>query len=64
MASGKGIDVEPSVIVEPTLAPFCVVRTRIARGTRPPRAETSGRLPLSMIQQYLRENTDDQPSEE
>lgn len=57
------MDEEPSVIIEPTLAPFCVVRTRMARGTRPPRAETSGRLPLDMIQRYLRENADDQPGE-
>ena len=57
--AAKGMDEEPSVIVEPTLAPFCVVRTRMARGTRPPRAETTGRLPLDMIQQYLRENTDE-----
>jgi len=50
---------EPSVIVEPTLAPFCVVRTRMARGTSPPSEEITGRLSMEMIQQYLRENPDE-----
>jgi hypothetical protein len=58
-ARTRDTDEEPSVIVDPSLEAFCVVRTRMARGTRPPRAQGSGRLPLEMIQRYLRENADD-----
>jgi hypothetical protein len=52
---------EPSVVVDPTLEPFGVVRSRIARGTLPPRPPQNGRLSLAMIQQYLRENADEPP---
>ena len=51
---------EPTVIVDPELEG--VTRTRMARGTLPPRQpDSSGRLPLEMIQQYLRENADEPP---
>jgi len=43
---------EPSVIVEPEIGAFCMVRARAARGTTPPE-RTSGRLPLEAILAYI-----------
>jgi hypothetical protein len=49
---------EPCVLVDPTLEAFCLVRTRTARGTSPPRPSSSGRLPLEAIIAFMRENDD------
>ncbi|MBL0212792.1 MAG: hypothetical protein IPQ07_02800 [Myxococcales bacterium] len=50
---------EPRVLVDPTLEAFCLVTTRTARGTTPPPQRRSERLPLHLIQAYLRENAAD-----
>jgi hypothetical protein len=47
---------EPCVLVDPTLEAFCLMRTRSARGTSPPRPSRGGRLPLAAIIAYMREN--------
>ncbi len=50
---------EPRVIVDPGLEAFCLMGTRMARGTIPPRSSSSGRVPLAAILAYLSENADD-----
>lgn len=47
---------EPSVVVDPTLQAFCMMRSRMARGTSPPRDAGTGRLPLEAILAYIDEN--------
>ncbi len=54
---------EPKVLVDPTLEAFCLVTTRSARGTTPPPQRRSDRLPLAMIQAFLRENAADDDGE-
>jgi hypothetical protein len=51
---------EPSVIVDPAMEAFCMMRSRMARGSSPslPR---SGRLPLEAIMAYMNQNAE--PSE-
>jgi len=44
---------EPSVIVDPALEAFCLMRTRAARGTKPPRSAGAGRVPLAAILRYI-----------
>lgn len=48
---------EPSVIVDPALEAFCLMK-RAARGTVPPRASGSGRVPLETILRYLEQNNE------
>jgi len=50
---------EPRVIVDPGLEAFCLMGTRMARGTVPPRSSSSGRVPLAAILAYLGENADE-----
>ena len=45
---------EPSVLVDPAIQAFCEMR-RTPRGSVPP-PPGSGRLPLALIERYLREN--------
>ena len=53
---------EPSVIVDPDLEAFCVMRSRIARGTVPPRTSSSGRIPLKAILAYIENNSGSEDS--
>jgi len=48
---------EPNVLVDPALEAFCLMGTRMARGTIPPSANT-GRVPLKAILAYLAQNED------
>lgn len=48
---------EPSVLVDPALEAFCVMRTRMPRGSVPP-PTGSGRLPMDLILRYMAENSD------
>ena len=48
---------EPSVIVDPALEAFCLMRARMARGTSPPPVSADGRIPLDAILTYLSENS-------
>jgi hypothetical protein len=47
---------EPSVIVDPALEAFCLMRSRMPRGTAPSRTSRSGRVPLKAILAYLEQN--------
>ncbi len=53
---------EPSVLVDPAIEAFCVVRPRVARGTAPPPA--SGRLPLELIRLYMLQNAEPEDDED
>jgi len=49
---------EPSVLVDPALEAFCLMRTRMARGTSPPRTSSADRPTLEAIIQYMSQNAD------